>query len=82
MVHLSSQPMYGVDVTLPSSATKSETQSVVDALNAQNQRIFRITVISTIAVSLAALVNSYRMIRQLRRDEELFARHIQLTQKT
>lgn len=63
--------LQAVDVTIPTTATVSETQAVVDALNAQNARIFKVTVISTVIVGLAALINSYRMVRQLRRDEAL-----------
>jgi hypothetical protein len=65
-----------VSVTLPESTTKSEAQSVVDALNAQNARIFKVTIISTFVVGFAALLNSYRMIKQLKRDEVLFSRKL------
>jgi hypothetical protein len=65
-----------VSVTLPASTTKSEAQSVVDALNAQNARIFKVTIISTVVVGFAALLNSYRMLKQLKRDEALFARKL------
>lgn len=65
-----------VSVTLPASTTKSEAQSVVDALNAQNARIFKVTIISTVVVGFAALLNSWRMIKQLKRDEALFARKL------
>ena len=58
-----------VNVTLPSNATVTESQAVVDALNAQNARIFKVTLISTVVVGFAALLNSYRVFKQLRREE-------------
>jgi hypothetical protein len=58
-----------VSVTLPPGATASESQAVVDALNAQNARIFKVTLISTVVVGFAALLNSYRVFKQLRREE-------------
>ncbi len=61
-----------VSVTLPPGATSSDAQAVVDALNAQNARIFKVTIISTVVVGLAALLNSYRLLKQLKRDEALF----------
>lgn len=66
-----------VDLTIPAGSSRSDAQQIVDALNAQNARVFRVTVISTIVVGFAALLNSYRMFRQLRRDEELFRRSTQ-----
>jgi anaerobic C4-dicarboxylate transporter len=65
-----------VSVTIPSTATVSETQAVVDALNAQNARIFKVTIISTVVVGMAALINSYRMLKQLKRDEILLKRKL------
>lgn len=62
------------DVTIPAGATRNDAQQIVDALNAQNSRVFKVTVISTIVVGFAAVLNSYRMFRQLKRDEELFRR--------
>jgi hypothetical protein len=59
------------DVTLPSGTTTPEAQAIVNALNAQNARIFKVTVISTAIVAVAALINSYRIVRQLRREETL-----------
>jgi hypothetical protein len=64
-----------VDLTIPQDSTRNQAQQIVDALNAQNNRVFKVTVISTVIVGFAALLNSYRMFRQLRRDEELFRRH-------
>jgi hypothetical protein len=58
-----------VDVTLPPGATQSESQAVVNALNAQNARIFKVTLISTVVVGFAALLNSFRVFKQLRREE-------------
>jgi hypothetical protein len=58
-----------MDVTLPANATPSESQAVVDALNAQNSRIFKVTLLSTVVVGFAALINSYRVFKQLRREE-------------
>jgi hypothetical protein len=58
-----------VSVTLPSTTTPTEAQAVVDALNAQNQRIFKVTIISTVVVGFAAMLNSYRVFKQLRREE-------------
>jgi anaerobic C4-dicarboxylate transporter len=63
-------------ITIPASATPSETQSVVNALNAQNSRIFKVTIISTVIVGFAAMLNSYRMFKQLQRDEVLFSRKL------
>lgn len=59
----------GLGVTLPDSATPTETQLVVDALNQHNQRIFKITIISTLVVGVAAALNSWRVFKQLQRDE-------------
>jgi len=61
--------LHDVSVVLPSTATPSEAQAVVNALNAQNTRIFKVTIISTVVVGFAALLNSYRVFKQLRREE-------------
>jgi NADH:ubiquinone oxidoreductase subunit K len=61
--------LQAVDVTLPAATTPSEAQLVVNALNEQNARVFKITVISTVVVGLAALLNTYRTFRQLRRED-------------
>jgi hypothetical protein len=61
--------LHDVDVTLPPGATATESQAVVDALNVQNARIFKVTLISTVVVGFAALLNSYRVFKQLRREE-------------
>ncbi len=60
-----------VSVQLPASSTSADAQAVVDALNAQNARVFKVTVISAIVVGFAAVLNSYRLIKQLRREERL-----------
>ena len=62
------------NITIPTSATPSETQSIVDALNAQNSRVFKVTIISSVVVGFAALLNSWRVFKQLKRDEELALR--------
>jgi hypothetical protein len=66
----------GADVIIPASATPSEAQSVVDALNEQNKRVFKVTVISSVIVGFAALLNSYRMIKQIRREEALLSKAV------
>lgn len=58
----------GFGLTLPSTTTTSEAQSVVDALNAQNDRIFKVTIVSTVVVGIAAILNSIRLARQFKRD--------------
>jgi hypothetical protein len=63
-------------VTLPPNTSQTDAQAVVDALNAQNNRIFKVTIISTVIVGFAALLNSYRMIKQLRRDEALLRKSL------
>lgn len=68
------RPLGDTDVTIPAGATRNDAQQIVDALNAQNSRVFKVTVVSTIVVGFAAVLNSYRMFRQLKRDEELFRR--------
>lgn len=70
------------DVSLPAGTTTPEAQAIVDTLNAQNARIFKITVISTTIVALAALINSYRIIKQLRRDETLLRQTLKKTGAT
>lgn len=70
MLTLSGTVSGPVDITLPESATQSETQAVIEALNAHNDRVFKVTIISTVVVGLAAALNTIRTFRQLQRDEE------------
>jgi hypothetical protein len=58
-----------VDLTLPETATATETQAVIAALNAHNDRVFKVTLISTIVVGLAAALNTLRTFRTLQREE-------------
>lgn len=60
-----------VDVTIPTGATQSESQAIVDALNKQNARVFKVTIISTVIVGGSALFGAYRVWKQLQRDERL-----------
>lgn len=67
---------------IPTTTTKEEADSVVAALNAHNDRIFKVTIISTAIVGMSAILTAFRTFRQLRRDEALFAKHAQhLTKK-
>ena len=66
---------------IPVTATKDEADAVVAALNAHNDRIFKVTIISTAIVGLSAMLTAFRTFRQLRRDEALFAEHAQHLQK-
>jgi len=58
----------GPDMMLP-DVSSSEAQSVVDALNRQNERIFKVTLVSTVIVGTAALVSAYRTFRQIQRED-------------
>lgn len=75
-IALSGPDLAAVDVTLPTQTTQSDAQAIVDSLNAQNNRMFKVAIISTVVVGLAALINSYRTLKQLRRDEALLRRSI------
>jgi hypothetical protein len=66
---------------IPVTTTKDEADAVVAALNAHNDRIFKVTIISTAIVGLSAMLTAFRTFRQLRRDEALFAKHAQHLQK-
>jgi PBP1b-binding outer membrane lipoprotein LpoB len=56
------------DLTIP-DALPNTTQAIVDTLNANSNRVFKLTIISTVIISVAALMNTYRLLKQLRRDE-------------
>jgi hypothetical protein len=64
------------EAPIPVTATKAEADAVVAALNAHNQRIFKVTIISTAVVGISALITALRTLRQLKRDELLFAQHV------
>jgi len=63
-------------VTIPPGSSTSDAQAIVDALNAHNERIFKVTIISTVVVGIAAILNSYRVWKQLKRDEALLRRSL------
>jgi hypothetical protein len=76
--------MLGISITpapTPTITTQEEADKVVAALNAHNDRIFKITIISTVTVGLSAILTAFRTFRQLRRDEALFAKHAQHLQR-
>ena len=60
----------GATATVATPVT-SEVQSIADIISAQNNRVFVVTIISSVVVGVAALINSYRLIKQLKRDEAL-----------
>jgi len=60
------------DTTIP-TASKAEADAVVAVLQTQNERIFKISVISAIVVGTSALITAWRTLRQMRRDEALFS---------
>jgi len=69
--------LYGLhEAPLPVTSTKAEADAVVAALNAHNDRVFKVTIVSTAVVATAALVNAWRTYRQLQRDEALFRQHL------
>lgn len=68
------EPLADVDITCSASGAPGDIQSIVSVLKSQNDRIFKATVISTLVVSIAALLNTYRLMRQLKRDEEFMRR--------
>lgn len=57
-----------------SQAAAAAAQSIQDTLQAQNDRMFKLTILSTSVVALSALVATIRTFRQLKRDEHLFER--------
>jgi hypothetical protein len=63
------------EAPIPVTTTKAEADAVVAALNAHNQRIFKVTLVSTAVVGLSALVTALRTLRQLKRDELVFAKY-------
>jgi len=69
------------EAPIPMTTTKAEADAVVAALNAHNERIFKVTIISTAIVGMSALITAWRTFRQLRRDEALFAKHAQQLKK-
>lgn len=63
------------DATLPDpvqTAANAAAQSINDTLQAHQDRMFKLTIISTTIVGLSALLATMRTWRQLKRDEELF----------
>ncbi len=68
--------LQAADVTIPASATPSETQALVDTLNAQSNRSFKLAIVTTVVIGTAAIINSIRTWKQLRRDEELLKRKL------
>jgi hypothetical protein len=52
----------------------ADVERIVRVLQHHNDRIYKVTIISTLVVSLAALLNSYRLMRQLKRDEAILRR--------
>lgn len=65
----------GEDAAPILTTTKAEADAVVAALNAHNQRVFKVTLISTAVVGLSALITALRTVRQLKRDELVFAKY-------
>ncbi len=63
------------DAPIPVTTTKAEADAVVEALNAHNQRIFKVTLLSTAVVGISALITALRTVRQLKRDELVFAKY-------
>lgn len=55
-------------------AAAAAAQSIQDTLQAQNDRMFKLTIISTAVVGLSALLATLRTFKQLKRDEHLFER--------
>ena len=51
------------------SGTTNDIERVVEVLQAHQSRVFKATVISTLIVSVAALINTYRLMRELRRGK-------------
>jgi hypothetical protein len=58
--------------TAPVSPT-AEAAALAAVIDAQNQRIFKLTMISTTVVAISALITAWRTLRQLRRDEAVLA---------
>jgi hypothetical protein len=63
------EPLSDVDIRCSATGAPGDIQSIVEVLKTHNNRIFKATVISTLIVSLAALLNTYRLMKQLKRDE-------------
>jgi hypothetical protein len=63
------------EAPIPVTATKAEADAVVAALNAHNDRIFKITLVSTAVVGFSALITALRTLRQFKRDELVFAKY-------
>lgn len=51
------------------TATKAEADSVVQALNDHNDKMFKVTLVSTAIISVSALITMWRTLRMIRRDE-------------
>lgn len=58
-------------VTIPATATTADAQAIVDTLQAQNDRVFKVTVISALVVGIAAVLNTVRLASQLKRDHQV-----------
>jgi hypothetical protein len=59
------------DVTIPAGASTADTQAIVDTLNAQSDRNFKLAIVTTVVLGTAAIINSYRTWKQLKRDEAI-----------
>jgi hypothetical protein len=57
----------------PGPSPTAEAAALAAVIDAQNKRIFKLTMISTAVVATSALITAWRTLRQLRRDEAILA---------
>lgn len=62
------------DVQITARGSGADIERIVAVLNRHNDRVWKATIISTFVVSLAALLNTWRLMKQLKRDENLIRR--------
>ena len=58
-------------IQVTASGSTSDVERIVRVLDHHQSRMFKATVISTLVVSIAALLNTWRLMKQLKRDERL-----------
>lgn len=77
MIQLAAYPALGegqAQVSVTASGTTSDIERIVQTLNRHHSRVFKATVISTLVVSIAALLNTWRLMKQLKHDEAAMRR--------
>ena len=62
------------DVQITATGPGRDIERIVEVLQSHNDKVYKLTLISTFIVSVAALLNTWRLMKQLKRDEAAMRR--------